>query len=384
MIICFDCPRETKERLDALLDSGQYKDYAELISVAVANLAILQRHVGESGILVISSDEQLESGSRSTSTIEEHPRTTVRKRDVILGSHEQKTKRDRAKPIVEIPSLFLRSNAGEPPSLLANVPSDVWTLKQVIPLDRWLFGQYNKILPAKANCRALSNMLKQEHKGVPISKAASQIAEEATVLGDFLVHLDEVNSIGRDDALSIAFPSTDANIEKAQLRYANQFVASINQQGQVSGLLIDLKLINHTGGKEPRILLTKPGWDFAMMPNPILDGTQEMPTQKFSAAERDFLLDHISRCVPAENFAYRAILSAIMEGANTPDMIDAALQKYVPHNTNRSLSQSFLASQRSGAISRMSDLGLVLRVRDGVRVSYVVTDTGRQFGLTTQ
>jgi hypothetical protein len=45
----------------------------------------------------------------------------------------------------------------------------------------------------------------------------------------------------------------------------------------------------------------------------------------------------------------------------------------------KTLSESFLASQRSGAISRMEDLRLVLRVRDGVRVFYDVTDIGERY-----
>jgi hypothetical protein len=43
------------------------------------------------------------------------------------------------------------------------------------------------------------------------------------------------------------------------------------------------------------------------------------------------------------------------------------------------LSQSFLASQRSGAVSRMSDLGLIERRREGVRVFYAATEDGVVF-----
>ena len=42
-------------------------------------------------------------------------------------------------------------------------------------------------------------------------------------------------------------------------------------------------------------------------------------------------------------------------------------------------STSFVATQRTGAISRMTDLGLVDRRRDGVRVTYVMTKQGRKF-----
>jgi hypothetical protein len=278
-------------------------------------------------------------------------------------------------PIV-IPQFFLIDSIEQTPPAFASLPNDVWAKGQEVPLDRWIFGQYNKILPAKANCRALASLLQGDPKGVPLKETAFRIAEEAAILGNFLVHRDELTGMGRDDAFSTAFPSTVVNGEKGRLRYANHFVASVNTHGQVSGLLIDLKLINHTGGKNPRLLLTEVGWRFAIMRNPIIDNIQEQSKQKFSVEETGFLLDHIACSVPAEDFAYRAILEAISAGKDTPDKIDADLQKYIPNNTNRSLSKSFLSSQRSGAISRMVDLGLVERTREGVKVSYVITENG--------
>jgi hypothetical protein len=176
-------------------------------------------------------------------------------------------------------------------------------------------------------------------------------------------------------------PSAKRDLKRLPIaiQYASQFVASVNKEGQVSGLLFDLKLINYSGGKKPRLLLTEVGWKFAVLQNPILDNVQETPSQKFSNEEITFFLNHIALSIPAEDFAYCTILSLISESSDTPDIIDAALQKYVPQDTNRNLSKSFLSSQRSGAISRMADLGLVTRVRDGVRVSYTVTDAGKKY-----
>lgn len=197
-------------------------------------------------------------------------------------------------------------------------------------------------------------------------------------MGSFLAHRDKQNGTKRDDALSTAFPSPDREVEKSRLRYANQFVATVSKQGRVSGLLMDLKLINHTGGKNPRLKLTEAGWGFAELRNPVLDGDTKT-AQKFTAEERSFFLNHISSSVPAEDFAYRAILTAVDGGAQTPEKLDTALQRYVSQDAGRSLTKSFLASQRSGAASRMADLGLITRERDGVKVSYVVTDLGGQY-----
>jgi Arc/MetJ-type ribon-helix-helix transcriptional regulator len=377
MIICFECSRETKDALDRLVKTGQYKDYSEAISFAIENLSILQGEIAKNGALVIGQSDPVES-----SVLDPAPTSRHAAKSQLLESHalrRPRTKGNQSKESVGISEIFLLDRIEGPLPSLAGLPSDVWIHGQNIPIDRWIFGQYNKLLPAKVNCRALAHLLKDHPKGVPIDQAASQIAEEAAILGDFLAHHDEKNRIGRDDALSTAFPSTGMGTEKGRLRYANQFVASVNKQGQVSGLLIDLKLINRTSGKEPRLLLTEVGWNFAILRNAILDSAQETPSQKFTREEIEFLLDHIARSVPAEDFAYRTILSAILNGVVTPEQLDASLQRYIPQDPGRDLSKSFLSSQRSGSISRMADLGLVTRERDGVKVAYIATDSGKQY-----
>ena len=243
-------------------------------------------------------------------------------------------------------------------------------------MDRWVFGQYNKLLPAKASCRALTRLLRDKPDGIDISDASWQIADEAWALGDVLAAWDEYYGSDRDAALATAFPRGS----DGRRRYASQFVATITKDGQISGLLNDLKLINRVKDTEPRVSLTEAGWKFAAMSNPVLDAAGDKPTRKFSEEETEFLFDHITRNVPIENFAYRAILKAINNGADNPDKIDATLAKYVSSDAQHKLTKSFLSTQRSGAISRMADLGLVARARDGVKVSYLITVTiGREF-----
>lgn len=114
------------------------------------------------------------------------------------------------------------------------------------------------------------------------------------------------------------------------------------------------------------------------MPNPVLDQQQTEPTQKFTQEEIRYLVQHIKTSVPAEEFAYLMIIRAIEDGASSPESMDNYLQEHVSVSADRSVSDSFLSSQRSGAVSRMADLELVKRVRDGVRVSYVVTPLAKE------
>jgi hypothetical protein len=360
MIICFNCSAETKRALDSLLGSGQYRDYNDAISSAIMNLAVLQKEVLSSGGVIIGGDANADPAIQEEKQI-----------------HTAQQAGDRITGPPAVPVIFHLDGLADASPSLADLPDDMWAIGQEIPLERWIFGQHNRLLPAKASCRALARLLLDQPKGVPLEEAAEQIAESAAVLGDFLTHHDEQNNVTRDDALSTAFPSTGEDASKSRLRYANQFVASVNKEGQVSGLPIDLKLINRKGRKTPRLMLTDIGWQFATMPNPILDDLQETLTQKFTEEEKGFLLRHIAQSVPVEDFAYRATLKVILSGSNTPDAVDEALQKQVP--AKQALSKSFLSSQRSGAISRMTDLELVERVRDGVRVSYTVTDAGKEY-----
>jgi hypothetical protein len=259
---------------------------------------------------------------------------------------------------------------------VAKYPDDVWSAGQLVPLERWVLGQYNKLLPAKAACRALANIVNGSKDGADLKEAVERISREAVTLGGYLLDHDRRHESARDQYLSIAFPVDDAE-EKGRARFANQFVCAINTKGQLSGLPVDLKLLNRVESRKPRITLTDAGWRFTKLRNPVLDVESPGPTGKFSTEEIDFLLEHIRQMVPVEVSAFRAILEAVVAGADSPEGLGRALESLVARK--EASSPSFLASQRSGAVSRMADLGLVVRIRDGVRVIYEVTERGRAF-----
>jgi hypothetical protein len=283
-------------------------------------------------------------------------------------------------PANGIPMLFRRENIPkDPPEKVPDLPSDVWSNGQSIPLDRWMLGQQNRLLPAKVNSRAFAHLFLENPKGLPIAEATTRIAANAAVLGEHLRKLDVELGSPRDDALATAFPANGDEAEKSISRYANQFVVYQNTRGELSGLMVDLKLINILHSRRDRLVVpTKVAWEFAAMPNPVLDGQTNGAVEKFSPEERDFLINHIRTSVPVEAFAYKLILSAVRDGHESPEQIDTALKAHVTEGRD-DLSQSFLASQRSGAISRMSDLNLIARRRDGVRVFYSVTQQGLNF-----
>lgn len=392
MLICFNCTSETRDQLDRLVASGAYRDYGEVIAAAVRNQLLLEQEVATRGSLVIGDPDPL----APTKPVAKPPRLAATKatsnhRHARNGAPKTIAQPSALSPQSEatidsptIPALF-RSEGfpGADTVKFSELPPDVWARGQTVPLDRWILGQQNRLLPAKANARALVRLFAEADKGLPIGKTAERVAAEAASLGDYLAALDAKLEAGRDDALATAFPITGEDSDKSRSRYANQFVAYQNSRGELSGLMIDLKLINVVTIKKERCIVpTKVAWAFASIPNPILDAESSAnasPTEKFSADERAFLVEHIAKSVPAEAFAYRAILEAVQAGHNNPETIDAALKAHVAPDRAEALSQSFLASQRSGAVSRMSDLNLIERLRDGTRVSYAITEDGRAF-----
>lgn len=381
MIICINCNHETKVKMDSLMGKDHYTDYSELIAVAVANLWMLDREVTEKGALVIAERTPLSSRvplSRPVKTANQVSATS---------SAPPSRERPPAKTVTllaertppSIPDLFLLVGLDGLSVATVDIERQEPIAADSFTLDRWLFGQYNKLLPAKANCRALARLAAEHPDGEPLEETAPRIAEVAALLGDWLADHDRRHQIGRDDALATAFPRSGPDAEKSRARYANQFVGSVNSQGVLSGLLRDYRLAGLAPGNDPRLLPTKQGVNLAQLANPILDGCQREPTQRFSAEETKFLLEHIRSFVPVEAFAFRTLLRAIADAADTPDKLDEALRVFVPIDSNRSLSPSFLTSQRSGALSRMADLDLIARVRKGVKVSYAITEQGQIF-----
>jgi len=357
VILCLDIDSTTKSNLDELLTIGHYDDFSQAVCVAISNQLLLHQHARRIGgsFVVASNDPAAKSPKGSDSTL------------VPAGQNG-----------VKIPRLFSTPASLPQGCELAAISGDAFVSGAVVPVDRWIFGQHNKLLPVKASCRALASMI-TDNRGIPLARAASETASQAAELGVYLREIDEKHGLSRDESLAVAFPVSDSDAgDKARLRYANQFVGAVNKQGQLSGLLADLKLISLVPGRDARIRLTQAGWEFAVLKNPVLDDIS-VSGSKFGEQEIGFLVDHIRSYVPAEDCAYRTILKACAEGANTPNKLDDYLSKGVSPRNGSPFTNAFISTQRSGAISRMGDLGLVARKRDGIKVTYVATETGHEF-----
>lgn len=367
MVICFEATREAKNALDSLIATGQFKDASEAISMALSNYEVIQRAVKDRREVLPAGTAPFE---QSQNKVQSQSGAEVETRTESPGSSEPQISR-------QIPTLFqLRESRPSDEDLLPIASFQV-DYKSLLPKD-WLFGQWNRFLPAKATTRALLNIMCENHSGIPVNDAASKISYGACDLGDYLRMLDARHSRRREDVISAAFPSTSSGGAESRLRYGNQFVGTI-KQGKLIGLPAALRLVDHDSAKDPNLRLTQAGAQFAVLPNPVLDPGMTEPGYKFSSDETHFLLRHIQFCVPEEVSAFVAIIDAINEGANTPDKIDVFLRERFDLKDETAMTATFLSTQRTGAISRLADLGLVYREKTGLRVTYTVSHPGKCF-----
>ncbi|MGO8703838.1 MAG: hypothetical protein ACLQVA_08470 [Candidatus Brocadiia bacterium] len=266
-----------------------------------------------------------------------------------------------------------------PPFGLPSAVPDIFDTTHVVPVDRWFFGQYNRLLPAKVSLRALAVVSQEGREALVLDNIAPRVAELAAGVGDYLRALDQRHTRHRDDALATAFPTAGAEGEKGRVRYQYHFVGH-TARGEQGGMLVALKFATVQVIKnKPHILPTSAGWEFALIANPILDGDPTAETPTLSAEEIAFLLRHIKEHVPVEFFACRVLLSLIDEGKVTPTAVTQCLARYLVDGKTQATEEDFLSTQKNGVLGRLGDLRLVQRLRKGTSITYRLTSEGKAF-----
>jgi hypothetical protein len=356
MVICFSCSADIKEKLDLVVSRGGYKDYTAAISSAIANLLVLEEQVGRTGSMVMDSGSH-PSGRRVTAPSALDVENVANAAEGYTGVFAP----------FALPSFKCAP-------VLAAVRGDDVAAKDGIAPKQWIFGQYNKFLPIKANCRLIARMLQKSPDGVSLQAVADSMQQCMPELRQFLEAFDAKYQLERESSLATAFPTKDS---KSLLRYTNQFVMGVNKSGALSGFPVAFGFLNRLETKGTWLSLTDVGLHFALLANPVLDPPRE-PQQRLSEQETRFLLEHIRSFVPREHAAYLSVLHAIEGGGSTPETLDAAL-RLLENAVDAKISDPYLSTQRAGVVSRMTELGLVTRQREGIRVSYSITPEGRAY-----
>lgn len=381
MIISFRCQPELKKRIDGVIGRGLYADMSSFCETAVENQLLLEKEGHAQQKITERSSRRPSSQKDGAKRRSQKKQPGLGDDSGVSGGTEEKTS-DSLEGYAggNVPDELQRRNLPQRcPFEVDHRFADIYHKGDSVPIDRWLFGQYNRMLPAKVSCRALAVLSAEGREALELSAVASRISEIASRFGEYLRVLDEKFDNHRDEMFRTAFPEMGVQGEKGRLRYHNHFVGHI-VKGEQGGMLIALKLASIQIRKNrPHIFPTLAGWQFAEISNPLIDGAADEKPARMSEKEIRFLLQHIWEHVPVELFSSRVVLTLISQGQNTPDSLNQGLARFLGPGKALSKEQDYVSTQRNGVLGRLTDLGLVGRERTGTRISYQLTKQGEKY-----
>jgi hypothetical protein len=231
---------------------------------------------------------------------------------------------------------------------------------------------YNRIFPAKVAIRVMYNLAAlRATASIDLKELQSEASRSARQLGNELSYLDAKARKQHGEKMATGLPL--GSRDKSTLRYEEMFVGSLGKGDTPQGLLAELGFaaLNRQKGKA-MIGSTELGARFAKFSNPILDMEHDHRGSIFSDDEVEFLMSNITDRLPEEWSRCTAVLHAIEHGKNTPKAIETAL-------ISSKRESDVAPTERAGVLSRLTEVGLIKRRREGLYVSYSITDKGRDW-----
>jgi len=245
---------------------------------------------------------------------------------------------------------------------------------------KYLWGQYNRFFPVKIAMRAAANLISQhESEWISLDELQEKSAEAARLVGKQVEKMDRQYGRKRGTIISAALP-VGRNADKAKLRFKNQFVGYIMSKVEhdsmiqrVYGAAPALKFLEIKKSEKNSVQagITDFGLKFACCSNPIID--QQDFSTALSSEEVEFLLGHIASEIPEEARLIQVILEGVRKGIATPLELNESIQAY------RAWKGKEAAMMRAGLVGRIGELGLLERRKDGVKVTYLLTDLGEKY-----
>jgi len=254
---------------------------------------------------------------------------------------------------------------------------EAWNVKTVplgnIPRPPYLWGQYNRLFPVKIVVRVAANLSRQNGFGfVPLGELQERTADIAREIGRTILRKDRLMGRKRGTIISAALP-IGRDQDKAKSRFKHQFVGFLART-RVEGAAPTLKFLDIMRNEKDvvQVGVTDFGLRFASLPNPIID--RDDYSAAFSPEEIEFLLDHITSEVPAEAKLVQLVLDGVKRGISTPEQLNELVRSHHSEwNENEAI------AMRSGIVSIASELGLLERRKDGVKVTYFLSGPGKKY-----
>jgi len=243
-----------------------------------------------------------------------------------------------------------------------------------------LWGQYNRVFPAKIVLRRLANMVQEQNNGsspsgnglrwIELDHFQDDAAQIARNYGLTIREYDQKKSRGRGEKVASGLPTGD-DPDKSKDRFETHFIGYSDRNHNLTGAPPHLHFVDISDEDVSRIGITDAGLAFAELYNPLLDDGPDAD-EPLSAEERSFYLDHAKENLDDEYAAMVKTAQAVNEGNNRPTSLTEHIAEL-----NTDWSQSQADTMRSGLVSRMYELGLISRERVGQRgIAYNLTETG--------
>ncbi len=338
-----DLPGNVIKEIRKILNDKDYNNINEFILTSIENQLAL-----ESSEII---DEDLFS---STMRIPKHPKIIEEKSEDIDYSFLLRVNKLNTIKVFSSPEI---SDLEFPKTPYAN---------------DWLWGQVNRIFPIKVALRILLKMQNENDNSVRLNDFLDYASETANKLGTKLNEIDKEMKRVRDKKMSTALPI--GGTEKTLARYKNHFLIFQRTKDRIlDGALARLKFANIN--VDGFVRLTKKGLEFAKMTNPIIDNDLYSNTT-LSKTEKDFYINYIKENVIEELNPFKTILELISKGCTNVTSMNNEIQKVKPKWT-----ETTIATQRAGALGRLFELGIVEKIKKGVKVDYKLTNYAHDYKI---
>jgi len=330
-------PNSIFNKIQQLIESGKYASSSDFFIAAVENQLLLETTLSKGTDVVLPDTDTITS---------------------------EKTREDIVKRFVLKPGKELIKTVATPlPEQLLYPGSDSEN-------DLFLWGQINRIFPMKVGLRILANLLAEKNEqDVELDEFTEKAVELAKLVRSRLM-AETLQITGKKDSLWSGLPSEDS--DKSASRYKMQFLAYLRKDGIIEGGLGRLKFVNlkREENRKTHIGITEKGLEFCVLENPILDAGV-YNSGSLSEEGRQFYLRHISSEVPGETRAFVDVLSLLKEGKNSQSSLNRELRKIWPKNW----SGAVINTQRNGTVSRLAELSLMEKIKNGIEVEYRISKT---------
>jgi hypothetical protein len=236
------------------------------------------------------------------------------------------------------------------------------------PTASLLWGQYYRFLPLKATLRLMVNGFGGE---IFLLQAAHRIIRDKRLgLADCV---DSKRTDGGQIRLGVGFPGRSRDLERSMERFIVQYVGRCASDGSLTGFPQEMGFLGKAGDDADCVVrLSDSGAAFAQFLNPVVDSASTR--EPLSAEERGFLIEHICRHMPLEAAHMGLVVRAIDAGRDSPaELLEELRGFYQDTYRNRELSDSQVTLMRSGCISRLIELGIVIPARSAGKVRYSIS-----------